>query len=586
MTDFSGNLSPSAAANVNKWLTEPKYQEYRAEVQKLIDAEDWKTLNDNFWQVVPFGTGGRRGTVGIGSNRINNVTIGESAQSFAQYVAEAIPNAKQRGIVIAYDTRLTSVDFSRFCAQVFAANDFKVYLFDNFRPTPELSFAVRHLKAAAGVVISASHNPPSDNGFKAYWEDGGQIVPPHDQNIINIASQVETIATTDFDSAVSADKISLIGKEVDEAYWLAVVNEALTNSRSAKIVYSPLHGTGQVSVLPVLEKAGFKNITRVENQMSPDGHFPNVAKNIPNPELPETAAEATEIAQKTEADIAITTDPDADRLGLITRDSSGNYQALNGNQAAALACFHALNQMKLQNKLTPKHFIVRTIVTTDFFDALAQEFGVKIYNHLLIGFKYVAEVIREHEDNGNETFVFAGEESFGSLKGSYTRDKDAAVTTLLIAELASLLKEQGKTLIDQLNNLYRQHGLFWETLTSIFYEGAEGGQKMAAMMRGLRANPPAELAGKKVVSVVDRLESQYANIGQGDVLIFNLSEDGHNRVTIRPSGTEPKVKIYTQLYESLDKNISDADIKTAQEESTQQAKNITQALETYTEQII
>lgn len=582
MTDFTDKLSPAAAANVKKWLTEKKYQEYRAEIQKLIEAQDWKTLNDNFWQVIPFGTGGRRGTVGVGSNRINKATLGESAQGFADYVEKTIPNAKERGIVIAYDTRLTSHEFSQFVASVLTANDFKVYLFDNFRPTPELSFAVRHLKAAAGVVVSASHNPASDNGFKAYWEDGGQIVPPHDQNIIGIASLVEEIKTSNFEDAVKLGKVKMIGKEVDDAYIQAVTDESLSPSRSATIVYSPLHGTGQVSVLPVLQKAGFKNVTLVEEQMSPDGNFPNIANHIPNPELPETAQAATALAEETGADIAVTTDPDADRLGLVARDRDGKYQLLNGNQIAALIGFHVLEQMKAQEKLTPKHFLVRTIVTTDFLDSLAQDYGVKIYNHILIGFKYVAELIRHHEDEGDEIFLFGGEESHGILKGSYTRDKDAAVAALLISELASVLKDEGKTLIDQLNDLYRKHGLFWEKLTSIFYEGAEGGAKMDHIMKSLRKSPPAELAGVPVTSVVDRLNPKHADIGQGDVLIFNLSEDNHTRVTIRPSGTEPKVKIYTQLHRPLDPNISDSDLKTAQQNSDELAQSITEALTQYT----
>ena len=584
MIDLAGKLSPEAAANVKKWLTEEKYQEYRPEIEKLIEAQDWRTLNDNFWKVVPFGTGGRRGTVGIGSNRINKVTIGESAQGFADYVEKVIPNAKQRGIVVAYDTRLTSIEFSRYVTSVLAGNNYKVYLFENYRPTPELSFAIRHFKAAAGVMISASHNPPSDNGFKAYWEDGGQIVPPHDQNIIDIASQIETIQSRDFDEAMQAKDITMIGEEVDRLYVEAVVNESLAPARSASLVYSPLHGTGQFSVLPVLEKAGFVNVHVVESQMATDGNFPNIDNHIPNPELAETAKEATRLAQELQADFAVTTDPDADRLGLIVRDSAGQYRSLSGNQIATLACYHALSQMQQQKKLTPKHFIIRTIVTTDFLDALAESFGVKMYNHILIGFKYVAEVIRQHEDQSDEKFVFAGEESFGSLKGSYTRDKDAAVIALLIAELASLLKDQGKTLVWQLQELFRKYGLFWEILTTIAYEGAQGGAIMVAIMKGLREKPPQELAGLKVTSVIDRLNQKYADIGQGDVLIFNLSEDNHTRVTIRPSGTEPKVKMYTQLHSPLDPNISDDDLKAAQQEADKLAQALTKALTDYTKQ--
>ena len=369
-------LSAEARDNIQQWLNGEKYAEYHDEIRALIEATDWQTLDDNFWQVIPFGTGGRRGTVGVGSNRINRVTMGESAQGFAEYVAQAIPQAKERGIVIACDTRLTSAEFSEYVATVFAANGFKVYLFESFRATPELSFAVRHLAAAAGVVVSASHNPASDNGFKAYWEDGGQIVPPHDTNIIDIASQVSEIQTTDYQAAVAGGQIKLIGTDVDQAYVKAVVNESLSPERDVSIVYSPLHGTGQASVLPVLKAAGYSNVNTVEAQMTPDGNFPHVANNIPNPELPETATEAIALAKEQQADFALTTDPDADRLGVLARNEAGEYDFLTGNQIAALIGYHVLSQLQKQDALTPEHFLVKTIVTTDFIDAMAKDFDV------------------------------------------------------------------------------------------------------------------------------------------------------------------------------------------------------------------
>lgn len=574
-------LSKTAAQNISEWLTKPKYEEYKPELTELIEQEDWKTLDDNFWQVLPFGTGGRRGTVGIGSNRINRVTMGESAQGFAEYIADAIDNAKEKGIVIGYDTRLTSVEFSEFVASVLAANGYKVYLFDSFRATPELSFAVRNLKAAAGVVVSASHNPASDNGFKAYWEDGGQILPPHDTNIIDVASKVEKIKTVDFNEATKDGQIEIIGKEVDDAYIDALLKESLSESRSAQIVYSPLHGTGQVSVLPILAKAGFNNVTTVEEQMEPDGHFPNVENHLPNPEMPETAKQGIEVAKENQADFVLTTDPDADRLGVIAKDSSNEYQFLTGNQIAALIGYHVLSKMKQTDALTDKHFIVRTIVTTDFLDAFAEDFGVKMYNRILIGFKYVAGMIFEKEDNGDEVFVFGGEESHGILKGSYTRDKDAAVAALLLSEQASELKDKDSNLVEQLNQLYKTYGLYWEKLISIFYEGAEGGAKMNRIMQGLRDNPPSEIDGMKVVSVVDKLE---AKDGQtGDILIFNLSEDNHTRATIRPSGTEPKIKIYMQYREDIDPDISDQDLEKAKQAAEAKTTAIVEKLKEYTE---
>lgn len=573
-----GKLSASAAENMNIWLTKAKFEIYRAELTQLIESDKWTELNDAFFTIVPFGTGGRRGTVGIGSNRINKVTIGESAQGLAQYVlTHGGDDATTKGVVIAHDPRLTSREFAEYVATIFVANGIKTYLFDSFRATPELSFAVRHLNAIAGVVISASHNPPSDNGFKAYWTDGAQIVPPHDAGIMAEVARVETIKTTDFESAVKSGQIIPVGPDLDTAYINAVVNESLVSTRSASIVYSPLHGAGSSSAKKVLAAAGFTDFFEVPEQAAPDGHFPNIANNIPNPEVVSASELVTKYARERGADIGITTDPDADRLGVVARDAAGEYQFLTGNHIAALIGFFVLDQLKSQNKLSPQHFIAKTIVTTDFLDAMAEDFGVKNYNQLLVGFKYIAELIKEKE--GSETFVFGGEESHGILKGSYTRDKDAAVAALLIAELTSLLKDQGKTLVWQLNELYRRYGLFWETLLSVMYKGADGFAQMQGIMQGLRAKPPQQIADYPVVSVTDRLNPEEGVVG--DVLVFNLSEDKHTRVTLRPSGTEPKLKLYTQIFQPLSSDISDTDLAAAKEKATATAKKIEQALVQY-----
>lgn len=555
-------LSQTAYANIAEWLHNPKYKEYQAEIQQLTKDGEWQKLEDCFFKVVPFGTGGRRGTVGVGSNRINKVTLGESAQGMATYVAQANADAKTQGVVIAYDTRLTSVEFAQYIAGVFAANKFNVYFFDGFRPTPELSFAVRHLKAAAGVVISASHNPSSDNGFKAYWSDGGQIVPPHDEGIMSEVAKVKVIQTMDFNDGVAQNLIKLIGKEVDDAYTDAIMQESLVTSRSATIAYSPLHGTGSVSIWPVLQKAGFKNLTLVEEQATPDGHFPTIKNNIPNPEVRDASELVTQLAQQQEADIGIITDPDADRLGVVARDDHGEYEFLTGNQIAALLGYFVLDQLKTQAKLSPQHFVAKTIVTTDFLTAMAQNFNVKIYDQLLIGFKYIAELIKLHE--GHEQFVFGGEESHGILKGTYTRDKDAAVAALLMAELASWLKDQGKTIPWQLDQLYRRYGMYWETLQTIMYPGAAGNETMLSIMKSLRLTPPAQVGDTPVVSMIDRLTAEGT---KGDVIILNLSADKQTRVTIRPSGTEPKLKIYTQVYFPIAADISDEDLQQAKEKA-------------------
>lgn len=571
-------ISMSAHDHIQRWLAESTYAEYREEVERLIDQAAWQQLEDHFFTVVPFGTGGRRGKVGVGPNRINRVTIGESAQGLANYLLKQGADTQARGVVIGYDTRVTSVEFAELCAAVLAANGFTVYLFDGFRATPELSFAVRHLQTAAGVVISASHNPPGDNGFKAYWSDGGQIVPPHDAGIMNEVDAVAEIKQADFKAAVRDAKIKMIGQEIDEAYVRAVCQESLLASRSAVIAYSPLHGSGSRNVWPVLQAAGFTHLTHVAEQAEPDGNFPNIPNHIPNPEVREASALVTEYAQRLGADLAITTDPDADRLGVVARDRNGGYQFLTGNQIAALIGFYVLDQQARQGKLTARHFVVKTIVTTDLLTALARDFGVKLYDNILIGFKYVAELIALHE--GGEEFLLGGEESHGILKGTYTRDKDAAVAALLIGELTSHLKDQGKTLIDQLNELYRRYGVYHETLQNIAYPGADGSATMARLMSGLRQNPPRELAGRVVVSVIDRLDPSTEGT-KGNVLIYHLSPDKQARVTVRPSGTEPKLKIYTQVHLPVATDASDEQLRTTKQSADASAHQINQAVTAY-----
>lgn len=576
-------VSAAAARNITTWLTQEKYATYRQELTQMIDSNAWQQLEDSFFKVVPFGTGGRRGTVGLGSNRINRVTIGESAQGLANYVRQQGEATQTAGVVIGYDTRLTSVEFAQLTASILVANGFKVYLFDSFRATPELSFAVRHLACAAGVVISASHNPPSDNGFKAYWHDGGQIVPPHDAGIVAAVNAVTEIKQTDYTTAVREGKITIIGPAVDAAYVAAVCQESVAPSRSAAIAYSPLHGSGSKSVLPVLQTAGFTHLTIVDEQSAPDGTFPNIPNNIPNPEVRSASDLVTEYAQRLKADVAITTDPDADRLGVVARDDSGNYQFLTGNQIATLIGFYVLNELKQQGKLMPTHFVVKTIVTTDFITAVAADFGVKIYDNILIGFKYVAELIRLNE--GRETFLFGGEESHGILKGTYTRDKDAAVAALLICELASQLKDEGKNLVTQLNDLYRRYGIYHETLENIAYQGAAGSTTMQKLMAGLRANPPHRLGDWPVVGMIDRLDPTSEGT-PGDVLIYHLAQDKQTRVTVRPSGTEPKLKIYVQIHQPIPVDASNAAIAAAKQVADHKAAAITSAIKKYFEQIL
>jgi len=440
-TEAAAKLSSHALDNVKQWCNEPKYGEYRDELVEMIEAGQWQDLEDAFFKVIEFGTAGRRGTTGIGSNRINRVTIGESAQALCVYAKTFDEEAQAKGVVIACDTRLSSPELSTYVAGVCAANGFKTYIFESFRSTPELSFAVRHLGCAAGIVISASHNPPADNGFKAFWSDGGQLVAPHDKGVLKAAADTTEINYIDYQTAVDEGKITVIGTEVDEAYIAAVAGEAEGEARDVRIVFSPLHGAGQTNTLPVLKAAGFTDIAVVEEQMIPDGHFPTIENGKPNPE--EKAANDLAVAKmlSEDADIAITNDPDADRVGVMVRQGE-EVIYISGNQAAVLAADYVLKQLQEKGELTPKHYLVKTIVTTDMLQALADHYGVTCYGNLLVGFKYIGEVITQKEGT-DEVFVTGSEESFGLLKGTYARDKDGAAGALPLAEYAAELKLEG-----------------------------------------------------------------------------------------------------------------------------------------------
>lgn len=562
-TDAREHLSEAAVANITDWLTKPKYIDYKDELVALLEASEWQTLEDAFFKVIEFGTGGRRGTTGLGSNRINRVTMGESAQALCLYAKSFDPQASEKGIVIACDTRLSSEELSSYIASVCAANGFKTYLFDGFRSTPELSFAVRELGCAAGIVVSASHNPPADNGFKAYWSDGAQLVPPHDKGVLDTANGIDEILSCDFKQAVDEGKIIVVGDTLDQQYIQAAVQEAEGLERELKIVYSPLHGAGQRNTLPVLRAAGFTDIHPVEEQMIPDGNFPTIENGKPNPE--EKAANDRAVAKMLaeKADIAITNDPDADRIGVMVRQDD-EVVYLTGNQSAVLATEYALRKKQEKQLLTPQHYIVKTIVTTDMLAAIAQKFNVNCYGNLLIGFKYVGELIRKKEDT-DEQFVIGGEESYGLLKGTYARDKDGATGALPLAEYAAELKKDGETLWDRLKELYVEYGLFVERLDTIVCPGAAGFEEMQAMMTRVRTDAPTEIDGHRVSAVLDYStllrrdittgEETPIDCVKGNVVVLELDGLPERRVTVRPSGTEPKIKFYTQWHEEASDNV-------------------------------
>lgn len=574
------HLSDAAVSNVTKWLTEPKFSEYKPELEQMIADENWHDLEDAFFKVIEFGTGGRRGTTGVGSNRINRVTIGESTQALCAYAKSFDDMADSKGVVIACDTRLSSEELSKYAAGVCAANGFKTYIFESFRSTPELSFAVRELGAAVGIVISASHNPPADNGFKAYWNDGGQLVAPHDKGVLEMAAAINKIESLDFDKAVDEGLIQVIGKEMDQEYIAAVLAQAEGTERNLNIVYSPLHGAGQRNTLPVLEAAGFTSIRTVAEQMIPDGNFPTIENGKPNPEEKAANDRAVAFMLAEDADVAVTNDPDADRIGVMVRQNNEAVY-LNGNQSAVLATEYALRKLHEKDTLTSKHYIASTIVTTDMMIAIANKYGATTYSNMLVGFKYIGALIKEKE-NTDEIFVIGGEESYGLLKGTYARDKDGAVGALPLMEYAAELKAQGKTLWDRMLELYVEYGLFLERLDTLQCPGADGFKQMQTIMQSLRENPPKEIDGQQITAVLDYKslvrrdiqtgEEASIDCAAGNVLVYEFG-DRRRRVTIRPSGTEPKMKFYVQWFTDTDQPEVDYD------NVSQQLENLSRELE-------
>jgi len=547
-----GKLSPNAAENLKRWLLQPQYSDYFGRLAELIEGGQWEKLREAFWRVIPFGTGGRRGPMGeLGTATINRRTIAESAHGVATYLKREKPTGGRA--VVAHDSRNRSREFAELTACVLAANGLQVYLFPSERATPELSFAVRHLKCDVGVVISASHNPPSDNGFKAYWRTGCQVLPPHDQRIIECVEAVTEIPTVDFDQAVKDGKIVILDEEVDRAYVQAVASLALSDAREIKALYTPLHGVGETSIYRVLREAGFQEVEVFEPQREPNGNFPNVPDHLPNPEQTKAFAPAIEYAEQHDHEIVLASDPDADRIAVAVRDRDGKFACLTGNQVGALITDYLLSKRREQGKLSPDDYVVETLVTTPLIAAIAESYGVQVVRDLLVGFKYIGQTV---DQRGAEHFVFGAEESLGYLAGDYARDKDGAVGALYALELAAELRRDGKTLLDQLDELYLQHGYYAESQRSIICKGDEGKAQIQRLMAELRDNPPKELAGWAFDRVFDYKRHEVRSLPEnrkvddlpkpdGDLLIFESRQGERTmRLAARPSGTEPKIKFY------------------------------------------
>lgn len=542
--------------NVNAWLNGNFDQDTKNEIKRL-EAENPNELADAFYRTLEFGTGGLRGIMGIGTNRMNKYTVGMCTQGYANYLKQTYPGGAIR-VAIAHDPRNNSRTFAEITANVMAANGIKVFLFEALRPTPELSFTIRKLGCQGGVVCTASHNPKEYNGYKAYWNDGGQLVPPHDKNVIR---EVDKIASVD-DVKWSGGEanIQLIGKEMDEAYitmvkGLSVYPEVIAKQKDLKIVYTPIHGSGIMLVPQVLQAFGFTNVHIVEEQAKPDGNFPTVV--YPNPEEAEAMSIGLKKAKELDADILLGTDPDADRVGIAIKDNKGNWVLMNGNQTAVLAFTYMLEARRAKGVAKPNDMVVKTIVTTDMIDQVAAHFNVACHN-VLTGFKWIAELIKERE--GKENYVIGGEESYGLMIGDQLRDKDAVSAVALLCEMAAYEKDKGRILYDKLIELYVQFGYYQEHLISITKKGMNGQQEIADMMEAYRKNPPASLHEIPVVQLLDYQLRKGRNLQTGaewdiklpasNVLQFILA-DG-SKISARPSGTEPKIKFYfsvnTQLH--------------------------------------
>jgi len=534
------------------WLSDTFDSETQQEIQQLI-TDNSDDLTDRFYKDLEFGTGGMRGMMGAGTNRINKYTLGKATQGLSNYLKESYPNQKIK-VAIAYDCRHNSDTFSRLVAEVLSANDIHVVLFEDLRPTPELSFAVNELNCHAGIVLTASHNPPEYNGYKVYWTDGGQIVPPQDKSIID---EVNSLEFSDINFNAKPALISEIGAEVDEAFWKASIENGtfdIQGRENLKIVFTSLHGTSVKLIPEVLNRAGYSQVHSIKEQEIPDGDFPTVKS--PNPEEPEALEMATNLAEKIGADIVLGTDPDSDRIGIAVRDTNGKIKLLNGNQAMVVMTDFLIKQWQQQGKLNGKQFIGSTIVSTSMVNDIANSYGVETKIGLT-GFKWIAKMIQDFPE---QEFIGGGEESFGYMVGDFVRDKDAVTSALLACEIAAAAKSNGSSFYDTLLELYTKHSFYKERLVSFTKKGMDGAAQIKQIMIDLRKNPLTHIDGSKVTFVNDYDASTEKNMSTGEVKIMNLpksnvliyhTEDG-TKVAARPSGTEPKIKFYFSVQSKLD----------------------------------
>lgn len=562
-----GVLSSTAVTNLTQWLTESRYADYRDQVLQHIAAGKWKALDDAFWTIIPFGTGGRRGRMyPIGSNAINDRTIGESAQGLADYTRGVLGPDAALSCAIAYDTRHQSRHFAELCAGIMVASGFHVYFLDEYRATPQLSFAVRYKQASVGIMVTASHNPPSDNAVKVYWSSGAQVLPPHDVGIIQRVLDCQEIRCVPFAEALADGRVEIVTAEVDAAYQAAVAKQAFAGPRKISLLFTPLHGVGALATVPVLQNDGFTDVEVYGPHAEPSPDFPNVPGHVSNPENKAVFDEPIRYAKQHGKQLILATDPDADRLGCaapLTQDLSGPWDTLTGNQIGVLLTDFVLSQRAAQRTLTPEHYVVKTLVTTEMIRSVCDRYQVRCEGNLLVGFKNIAATM---DLCGPDRFVFGTEESHGYLIGQYIRDKDAPVATMLMSELAARLWEQGKTVHQRLAELFQEHGYHQETVINLVMEGSEGMVNMQRLMTALRTDPIRTLGGLPVVAVRDYQSLTERDLTSdsaaatpfegpvGDMVIMELAEPG-NYVAARPSGTEPKIKLYVFARVSAEQSV-------------------------------
>ena len=549
------NIDASARANVEAWLNGQYDESTKAAIRKMM-AENPDELNESFYRSLEFGTGGLRGIMGVGTNRMNQYTVGMATQGLANYVKRCFPGEELRAAV-SHDSRNHSREFAEITANVLAANGFTVYLFDDMRPTPELSYAVRYFRCQTGVMLTASHNPKEYNGYKAYWNDGCQLVPPHDTSVIDEVERIKTLDDVKWNGGES--RIQIVGAEVDESFMQQIERnvlhpECIRAHHDIKIVYTPLHGTGIKLIPTMLQRLGFTNVNVVKEQAVPDGNFPTTPS--PNPEEHAAMKMAVDLAKNLDADIVFASDPDADRVGVAVKRPDGEWMLLNGNQTMSVIIYYLMKEWHEKGMVTGNEYIVKTIVTSELPADIAQHYGVKVYD-VLTGFKWIGAKIRELE--GVETFIGGGEESYGYMIGDFVRDKDAVGACSIIAEIAAWAASQGKTFFDVLVDLYKQFGFYKEGLLSVVRKGKSGAEEIQQMMKQYRENPPTEINGSEVVCIKDYKLLQSKDMATGQATPIDLPQsnvlqfftaDG-NKVTVRPSGTEPKIKFYFGVKGSL-----------------------------------